>query len=119
MNQREQEDIFALKEEFQSCRKMLAALGDETRLHMITAMMQMGKSGGVRVGEITMCTNLSRPAVSHHLQILKEAGLVRMRREGTRNYYYLDADTRTLNCLIQMLSHARDIVQKLPERGGQ
>jgi DNA-binding transcriptional ArsR family regulator len=119
MNQREQEDIFALKEEFQNCRKMLAALGDETRLHMITAMMQMGQGGGVRVGEITMRTNLSRPAVSHHLQILKDAGLVRVRREGTRNYYYLDADAQALTRLIQMLSHARDIVQTLPERGGQ
>lgn len=47
-------------------------------------MMQMGECNGVRVGAITKKTNLSRPAVSHHLGILKDAGLVKMRREGTK-----------------------------------
>ena len=47
---------------------------------------------GIRVGEIAAKTHLTRPSVSHHLQILKEAGIVAMRREGTRNYYYLGAD---------------------------
>lgn len=36
-------------------------------------------------------THLSRPAVSHHLKILKEAEIVNLRREGTKNYYYLDS----------------------------
>ena len=47
---------------------------------------------GIRVGEIAEKTHLTRPSVSHHLQILKEAGIVAMRREGTKNYYYLSAD---------------------------
>ena len=34
-------------------------------------------------------TSLSRPAISHHLKILKEAGIVDIRQEGTANYYYL------------------------------
>lgn len=55
-------------------------------------MMQMDECNGVRVGAITEMTNLSRPAVSHHLSILKDAGLVKLRREGTKNYYYFDAD---------------------------
>ncbi|MCI7813283.1 MAG: ArsR family transcriptional regulator [Robinsoniella sp.] len=52
----------------------------------------MEECSGVRVGKITQKTHLSRPAVSHHIQILKDAGIVKMRREGTKNYYYLDAD---------------------------
>ena len=52
----------------------------------------MGECNGVRVGAITEKTNLSRPAVSHHLQIRKDAGLISMRREGTKNYYYFDID---------------------------
>ena len=55
-------------------------------------MMRMEECSGVRVGKITQKTHLSRPAVSHHIQILKDAGIVKMRREGTKNYYYLDAD---------------------------
>ena len=60
-------EIEALAEEFSSCRKMLIALGDENRCHLILEMMKMGECRGVRVGEITEKTNLSRPAVSHHL----------------------------------------------------
>ena len=36
--------------------------------------------------------DVSRPAVSQHLRLLKEAGLVRDRREGTRHYYSVDSD---------------------------
>ena len=66
-------------------------------------MMGMGECGGARVGAITERTHLSRPAVSHHLQILKEAGLLKMRREGTKNYYYFDADAEAMEQLLQML----------------
>lgn len=41
-------------------------------------------------------TNLSRPAVSHHLGILKDAGLIDVRREGTKNYYYFDSDMKSI-----------------------
>src|SRR5699024_12146830 len=96
MNQRSismtdhEKEISSLAAEFERCRKILLALGDENRQHLILEMMQMGECGGVRVGAITEKTNLSRPAVSHHLQILKDAGLIKMRREGTKNYYYFE-----------------------------
>ena len=59
-----------------------------------------------------------RPAVSHHIQILKEAGILKMRREGTKNYYYFDANFEAMNRLIQMLEHARSIMERLPDRSG-
>ncbi len=46
-------------------------------------------------------TNLSRAAVSHYLQILKDAGILKMRRECTKNYYYFDADAEAMNFLNQ------------------
>lgn len=79
-------------------------------------MMQMGNCNGVRVGEITAKTNLSRPAVSHHLKILKEAGIIKMRREGTKNYYYFDADADGMDQLLAMLAHAKNIMAQLQER---
>jgi len=42
------------------------------------------------VGEITKQTHLSRPAVSHHLKILRDAGVILMRKEGTKNFYYIN-----------------------------
>lgn len=113
------EDIRALAEEFRACQKILLALGDENRQHLILEMMQMGECGGVRVGRITGKTHLSRPAVSHHLQILKEAGLIKMRREGTKNYYYFDADTKAMDRLLHMLTHAKEIMALLPDRSGE
>lgn len=54
------------------------------------------RCAGMRVGEIAALTSLLCPAISHHLQILKEAGVLKMRREGTKNFYYFDPDTPTL-----------------------
>ena len=68
---------------------------------------------GIRVGEIAEKTHLTRPSVSHHLKILKEAGIVAMRSEGTKNYYYFDADTQSFNQLIHMLVHAKEIMERL------
>lgn len=113
-----EQDIQRLAGEFKACRRTLLALGDENRQHLILAMMQMGRCGGVRVGAITEITNLSRPAVSHHIRILKEAGLLKMRREGTKNYYFFDADTQALDDLICLLEHAKAVMERLPDRNG-
>lgn len=113
------QDIKKLTEKFKSCQKILLALGDENRQHLILEMMQMGECDGVRVGAITEKTNLSRPAVSHHLGILKEAGLVKVRREGTKNYYYFDADTEAMTRLLEMLTDAKETMENLPDRSGK
>lgn len=109
-------EIQDLAKEFASCQKLLTALGDENRLHLIVSMMQMGKCNGVRVGDITEQSHLSRPAVSHHLQIMKEAGLIAMRKEGTKNYYYFDSNQDSMKRLIHALQKAVDIADALPER---
>ena len=73
---------------------------------------------GSRVPDITVRTNLSRPAVSHHLQILKDAGIVKMRKEGTMTYYYLDPDMASFHRLSEALDQAVAICAKLPDRSG-
>lgn len=107
-----------LAENFAACAKILTAIGDETRQHLILEMMKMCDCSGARVGEITERTNLSRPAVSHHLQIMKDAGILKVRREGTKNYYYFDPETAAFERLISTLQLAMDISKQLPERGG-
>ena len=112
------EEIQRLAEEFERCQKILLALGDENRQHLMLEMMRIGDCRGVRVGTITEKTHLSRPAVSHHLQILKEAGILKVRRAGTKNYYYFDADMEAWSSLIRMLTHAQEIMNQLPDRSG-
>ena len=112
------DDILTLAEEIKGTRKILTALGDEMRQHLILVMVQSGDCNGLRVNDIAEKTSLSRPAVSHHLQILKDAGIVKMRREGTKNYYYFDADMDAFDRLIGMLQHAKAIMLALPDRSG-
>ena len=105
-----------LAKRFEQCSKILTAIGDETRQHLMVEMMKMGQCTGVRVGAITEKTNLSRPAVSHHLQILKDAGILKVRKEGTMNFYYFDSEMNSLECLVETLQLAIDIAKDLPER---
>lgn len=63
-----------------------AALADPTR----RSVMESLRSGPRAVGEIARGMPVSRPAVSQHLKVLKEAGLVTDRAEGTRRVYHLD-----------------------------
>lgn len=116
MSEPQNNDIERLAADFASCSKILSAIGNETRQYLILKMMKMGDCRGVRVGAIAEKTNLSRPAISHHLQILKEAGLIKMRREGTKNYYYFDPEMRSLEQLIRTLKMAADISRSMPNR---
>jgi ArsR family transcriptional regulator len=83
------ESVSALAtEQFSTCRKLLIALGDETRQAIITTLID-AKCDGMRVGEITKKTHLSRPAVSHHLKILLDAEVIGVTPDGTKNFYWL------------------------------
>jgi DNA-binding transcriptional ArsR family regulator len=66
----------------------LAALADPTRRTVFERL----RRGPQPVVEIARGLHVSRPAVSQHLRVLKEAGLVRDRRQGTRHYYSVDGD---------------------------
>lgn len=63
-----------------------AALSDPTRRQVFERL----RSGGRSVGEIARNLPVSRPAVSQHLKVLKGAGLVADRAEGTRRIYHID-----------------------------
>ena len=100
---------------FKECQNALIAIGDETRQGIILALLE-SDCNGIRVGENTKKTHLSRPAVSHHLQILKKAGIVNMRREGTKNYYYVDANRSEWNKLGNLLQTINEVVEKVSEK---
>jgi DNA-binding transcriptional ArsR family regulator len=66
----------------------LDALGDATRM----AIFQKLANGPYAVNELARQLPVSRPAVSQHLKVLKDAGLVTDEREGTRRLYRLDPE---------------------------
>ncbi len=81
---------------------VLDALGDSTR----RAIFERLARGPRSVAEIAEGLPVSRPAVSQHLRVLKDARLVRVRSVGTRNYY--EVDTVGLEALRKYLDRFWD-----------
>jgi DNA-binding transcriptional ArsR family regulator len=74
------------------------ALGDPNR----RAIVELLVSGGRSVRELADALPISRPAVSRHLRLLKDAGLVRQEARGTRRIYQLhDEGVAAVNAYLQ------------------
>jgi ArsR family transcriptional regulator, arsenate/arsenite/antimonite-responsive transcriptional repressor len=67
------------------------ALGDPIRIQLVDVL---GKNAGkVCVCELVPLFDLSQPTVSHHLKVLREAGIVGSERRGLWAYYYVNPDS--------------------------
>ena len=66
--------------------EMFVTLADPTRRRIVELLAQRERS----VGELVSAFDVSQPAISRHLRILREAKLVRVRNEGQRHIYRLD-----------------------------
>jgi len=71
---------------FAQCKPMFFALGDMTRQRII---LLLEKTESLNVTQLARKLPLSRPAISHHLGVLRQAGLVGVRRQGTERHYFL------------------------------
>lgn len=78
------------------------ALADETRQEI----MRLCCCKWLNVGEIVEAINFSQPTVSHHLSILKAAGLVNVRREGKQVYYTLNQERMAAGCCTLAVNFA-------------
>ncbi|OJU85019.1 MAG: transcriptional regulator [Solirubrobacterales bacterium 70-9] len=63
------------------------ALGDPTRMQLVDVLRR--HAGKVCVCELVPLFDLSQPTVSHHLKILRDAGIVGSERQGLWAYYYV------------------------------
>ena len=66
------------------------ALGDPVRLQLVDVLRK--HAGKVCVCELVPLFELSQPTVSHHLKVLREAGIVGSERQGLWAYYYVRPD---------------------------
>ena len=64
--------------------KTFSALADPTRLSMVETLMERGE---LPAGELSAQAPISAPAISRHLKVLREAGIIRQRAEGTHRFY--------------------------------
>ncbi|MFD3522532.1 ArsR/SmtB family transcription factor [Streptomyces sp. NPDC058653] len=68
--------------------KVFKALGDPVRLRLLS-MIASRAGGEVCVCDLTPAFDLSQPTISHHLKLLRQAGLIDCERRGTWVYYWL------------------------------
>lgn len=71
---------------FNECIPVFSVLADVNRQQIIIALAQADR---LNVSQLDQQMSLSRPAISHHLKVLKQAGIVGSEKSGTENYYSL------------------------------
>ena len=74
----------SIPREWRTISRAFTALGDEHRQRIL---LTFERGERLNVGQIAEVSTLSRPAISQHLRVLKEADLIVERRDGTRRWY--------------------------------
>ena len=77
----------AIPREWRNISKMYAALGDEHRQRILLTFAPRER---LNIGKIVEVSTLSRSAVSHHLRILREAGVLASQKEGKEVYFWIN-----------------------------
>lgn len=86
--------------------KILQALADPTRFAIVK---QLSTDGEVCACDFTACCDVSQPTVSHHLKVLREAGVIASERRGTWIYYWLEPKAaHRIAALGRMLTRGAD-----------
>ena len=92
------------KNSIHAVSKLFKIISDPTRISILFLLQQQELS----VGAITISLEMEQSAISHQLRTLKEARLVKARREGKTIFYSLD-DIHVFSILEQVLTHVREI----------
>ncbi len=79
------------------CVEFCKALSDDTRQRILEMLLERE----MHVGEIVDAFTMSQPAISHHLNVLKQFGLVRSRKEGKQVFYAINRDN-VVDCCGQL-----------------
>lgn len=77
----------AIPKEWRTISKVYTALGDEHRQRIL---LTFSPGERLNVGQIVDVSTLSRTAVSHHLKVLREAGVLESRKEGKEVYFWIN-----------------------------
>lgn len=91
-----------LGEEFSACSALLSALGNENRQVIFLDLLR--NWGGLRTYEIAEHVGLSKPTVSHHLSIMKKAGIVSVEHIGTVRVYHPSEMEKSFTACLESVS---------------
>ena len=94
----------AIPKEWKTISRAFTALGDEHRQRIL---LTFERGERLNVGQIVEVSTLSRSAVSHHLKLLKDAGVLGSEKVGKEVYYWVDKDF-LVDSLEQVLGYIKD-----------
>ena len=97
------------------CLPIFVTLGDEKRQAIMSLLFEHGP---LNVSELTAHLAISRPAVSHHLKLLLQAGVVQVRQQGKERYYALNIEEplRRLQALTASLEANYEFLRSRTEQ---
>lgn len=102
------EQINMIRSKFSECNSFMTALSDPVRQKILFILAESG-TDGMDVQDITAKTHLSRPAISHHLRILKDDGMIISHKKGTQVYYFIYIQ-KALEKLLDLFSSVQNLV---------
>lgn len=98
---------------FNSCVPFFIAMSDEYRQQLIMDIAEAGREG-INVSNLSAKSKLSRPAISHHLKVLKDSGLIKPKRIGTQIFYQLNL-SENFKIVSELINSMENILSKINE----
>ena len=98
---------------FNSCVPFFIAMSDEYRQQLIMDIAEAGREG-INVSNLSAKSNLSRPAISHHLKVLKDSGLIKPKKLGTHIFYQLNL-SENFKTVSELITSMENILVKINE----
>ena len=101
---------------FNTCCPLFIAFSDKYRQQLIFDIIEAGKEG-INVTNLSAKSHLSRPAISHHLKVLKDSGIVTPKKVGTQIFYQVTLSDK-FDTLRQLLNSILMMLDKIQEADG-
>lgn len=94
----------AIPKEWRNIAKVYTALGDEHRQRIL---LTFDSGERLNVGQIVAVSTLSRSAVSHHLKLLREAGVLQSRKEGKEVFFWINKEflVEAMETVVDYIKH--------------
>ena len=110
----DESDWHRIKLLFNSCVPLFIALGDKVRQQLVLDIAEglASSEDGINVTDLSAKSQLSRPAISHHLKVLKDCGIVKPRKVGTQIFYTLSMD-KNLEEVAELVRSIQTLMAKI------
>ena len=101
---------------FNTCCPLFIAFSDKYRQQLIFDIIEAGKEG-INVTNLSAKSHLSRAAISHHLKVLKDSGIVTPKKVGTQIFYQVTLSDK-FDTLRQLMNSILMMLDKIQEADG-